>query len=214
MEADKGVGNVPAHRGEAYVVFTDMELGDYGNRIPILTFEVVATQTEELQRINRWPAETPTPTYPLAGVAGMRFDGAFFYMSNYWGPFGPLSFGPPHTYFEDKYDFAGNYIERTIESFTLVPIADVHSVGAYQCRNGNQVLMRGIHNDGTSTWVWYVAGAIAANDVSDQWGFKATLCSGTVYYNNGYLYTIGGGGAPYVARWDAPLGVPTGAISA
>lgn len=31
-----------AHRGQAYVVFEDLALADYGNRIPQLTFEVVA----------------------------------------------------------------------------------------------------------------------------------------------------------------------------
>jgi hypothetical protein len=40
MEAELGAGNVPAHRGYAYVVFEDLPLGDYGNRIPNLTFEV------------------------------------------------------------------------------------------------------------------------------------------------------------------------------
>ncbi len=32
----------PAHRGLAYVVFEDLQLGDFGNRIPALTFEVFA----------------------------------------------------------------------------------------------------------------------------------------------------------------------------
>ncbi len=41
MEAVEGVGNVPAYRGIAYVVFEDLELGAFGNRIPQFTFEVV-----------------------------------------------------------------------------------------------------------------------------------------------------------------------------
>lgn len=32
----------PAHRGLAYVVFEDLQLGDFGNRIPALSFEVFA----------------------------------------------------------------------------------------------------------------------------------------------------------------------------
>lgn len=32
--------NVPAYRGQAYVVFTDLQLADYGNRIPNLSFEI------------------------------------------------------------------------------------------------------------------------------------------------------------------------------
>ncbi len=35
-------GIAPAHRGIAYAVFEDLELGDFGNRIPSLSFEVIA----------------------------------------------------------------------------------------------------------------------------------------------------------------------------
>ncbi len=35
-------GGTPAYRGRAYVVFEDLPLADYGNRIPNLTFEVIA----------------------------------------------------------------------------------------------------------------------------------------------------------------------------
>ncbi|MEK7456754.1 MAG: phage tail protein [Pseudomonadota bacterium] len=38
----QGAGMTPAHRGIAYVVFEDLLLSDYGNRIPSLTFEVEA----------------------------------------------------------------------------------------------------------------------------------------------------------------------------
>ncbi|HVI99063.1 MAG TPA: phage tail protein [Sphingomonas sp.] len=42
MSAAIGLGKTPTHRGAAYAVFEDFELADYGNRIPSLTFEVVA----------------------------------------------------------------------------------------------------------------------------------------------------------------------------
>lgn len=38
----EGIAAAPAHRGIAYAVFEDLELADYGNRIPSLTFEVTA----------------------------------------------------------------------------------------------------------------------------------------------------------------------------
>lgn len=41
LEAHFGVGNVPAYRGLAYVVFNDLLLTDYGGRIPQLEFEVI-----------------------------------------------------------------------------------------------------------------------------------------------------------------------------
>lgn len=44
IAAAQGVGMTPAHRGIAYVVFEDLALADYGNRIPSLTFEVEADE--------------------------------------------------------------------------------------------------------------------------------------------------------------------------
>ncbi|HEX8485390.1 phage tail protein [Sphingomonas sp.] len=38
----EGTGATPAHRGAAYVVFEGLELAEFGNRIPSLTFEIVA----------------------------------------------------------------------------------------------------------------------------------------------------------------------------
>ncbi len=42
IAAFEGAGGAPAYRGLAYLVFEDLPLADYGNRIPNLTFEVVA----------------------------------------------------------------------------------------------------------------------------------------------------------------------------
>jgi hypothetical protein len=41
IEEIEGAGNTPAYRGLAYIVFEDLELADFGNRIPQLTFEIV-----------------------------------------------------------------------------------------------------------------------------------------------------------------------------
>ncbi|PVA10596.1 host specificity protein [Pelagivirga sediminicola] len=40
IEAVEGAGSVPAYRGTAYVVIEDLDLGEYGNRVPQFTFEV------------------------------------------------------------------------------------------------------------------------------------------------------------------------------
>ncbi|GGB95973.1 phage host specificity protein [Marivita lacus] len=40
MEAVEGVGAVPAYRGTAYVVFEDLDLERFGNRVPQFSFEV------------------------------------------------------------------------------------------------------------------------------------------------------------------------------
>lgn len=41
IEAIEGAGLVPAYRGTAYVVIEDLDLGQFGNRVPQLSFEVV-----------------------------------------------------------------------------------------------------------------------------------------------------------------------------
>lgn len=42
LEAEFGVGNVPAYRGTAYVVFESLNLDAYGGNVPNITFEVNA----------------------------------------------------------------------------------------------------------------------------------------------------------------------------
>ena len=41
----EGIANTPAYRGLALAVFEDLELAAFGNRIPFMTFEVIADQT-------------------------------------------------------------------------------------------------------------------------------------------------------------------------
>jgi hypothetical protein len=42
IAADMGVGQTPAYRGCGYAVFEGLQLADFGNRIPSLTFEIFA----------------------------------------------------------------------------------------------------------------------------------------------------------------------------
>lgn len=45
IEAAQGVGNVPGYRGTVYLVFDDIPLADYGNRIPNITVELTFNVT-------------------------------------------------------------------------------------------------------------------------------------------------------------------------
>jgi len=42
IEANEGAGTVPAYRGLTYIVLKDLQLADFGNRMPNLEFELVA----------------------------------------------------------------------------------------------------------------------------------------------------------------------------
>ena len=44
IAAAEGSDRTPAHRGIAYALFEDLQLAEFGNRIPSLTFEVIADQ--------------------------------------------------------------------------------------------------------------------------------------------------------------------------
>ncbi|MGY3437267.1 MULTISPECIES: baseplate multidomain protein megatron [unclassified Marinovum] len=63
IEAVEGAGAVPAYRGTAYVVIEDLELTDFGNRVPQFSFEVLKpVQTETPEGANEVP-------HNLRGVA-------------------------------------------------------------------------------------------------------------------------------------------------
>lgn len=69
-------GQCPAFRNCAYVVFEDLQLADYGNRIPVLTFEVIADQREvELADIVAPLGSAATTAAPLAGLLGYEHAG-------------------------------------------------------------------------------------------------------------------------------------------
>ena len=57
IEANEGVGNVSGHRGMAYVVFEKLQLEDFGNRIPQLTFEVTKSRTKGVLAVSAKDAD-------------------------------------------------------------------------------------------------------------------------------------------------------------
>lgn len=63
IESFIGVGNISAFRGLCYVVFSDFQLADYGNRIPNFRFEVVNT-----------PVNTPLWDVSKAQFFGTTYD--------------------------------------------------------------------------------------------------------------------------------------------
>jgi GTA TIM-barrel-like domain/Putative phage tail protein len=54
IEAVKGAGNAPGYRGVAYVVIEDLDITAFGNRVPVLNFEVFRPeQPDEVAEIAR-----------------------------------------------------------------------------------------------------------------------------------------------------------------
>ena len=86
IESDLGVGNTPAYRGTAYIVFDNFKLADFGNRIPNITAEVVADGSGGLMYLGKvGPFDALLPPSPLyAGDARVEM------YSHYVRPSGTL----------------------------------------------------------------------------------------------------------------------------
>jgi hypothetical protein len=63
IQADKGT--TPAYRGQSYVVFEDLELETFGNRIPSFTFEVIKGDADT----KTWDEVVPSEVVPYGFMA-------------------------------------------------------------------------------------------------------------------------------------------------
>lgn len=74
--AAEGAARCPAFRGLAYAVFEDLELADFGNRIPALSFEVFADYgTLVLAEVLAGVIEDCDAPLELTGLAGLSCEG-------------------------------------------------------------------------------------------------------------------------------------------
>ncbi len=79
LAAAEGAAQCPAYRGMAYAVFEDLELGEFGNRIPALTFEVIADDgVLSLADLLDGVIEDSDAALELPGIAGLSCEGALF----------------------------------------------------------------------------------------------------------------------------------------
>ncbi|MEJ2409972.1 MAG: phage tail protein [Novosphingobium sp.] len=69
----EGEARCPAYRGLAYVVFEDLDLSEYYNHIPALTFEVIADESFDLADVTGNLADDAA--VPLEGIAGFTASG-------------------------------------------------------------------------------------------------------------------------------------------
>lgn len=90
-----GTGNVPAYRGYAYVVFTDYKLTDFGDRIPMLEFEVYTEAGGIPWRVSTFDANPHAPSnnqlYGVGytgGVIAVGMSAVWRYYENHWDVYG------------------------------------------------------------------------------------------------------------------------------
>ena len=77
IAASEGASGCPAFRGIAYVVFENLQLGDFGNRIPALTFEIFAGSGEQsVAMLFDGVIDEVDAEVPLTGVQGYTCAGS------------------------------------------------------------------------------------------------------------------------------------------
>lgn len=81
MEEWLGVGETPAHRGLAYVVFDNFQLADFGNRIPQMAAEIYRGDSGDFSQI---PATLLPQGSPSQGNIVVDFDAGYYYTSGGW----------------------------------------------------------------------------------------------------------------------------------
>lgn len=91
LAAAEASGRCPAYRGLAYAVFEDLQLGDYGNRIPALTFEVIADNGElSVAQLLDGVVTEYDANVPLSGLTGIAGDGSIGDLLNTLDPVFPM----------------------------------------------------------------------------------------------------------------------------
>lgn len=207
MEADKGVGHVPAHRGYAYIVFDDIPVEEFGNAIPSLEFEVIAQENASIQRVNQW---SPPHAGGLGYLNGIGFDGTNFHIATY-------TTGTPGAYTRDGYTFDGTSLGNELSTTIDSPHPEGGPASFTQVQNSYAAAL---YAPGTSI-----------TDLRTYWTYDGALCSGQIvppvpvtnepfvvygcpFYARGGTYAIGGDGDCYIAKWNSPSGIPDGTISA
>lgn len=167
MESVKGVGNVPAYRGVAYVVFNNMQLATYSNRIPNFEFEIVTegfgtvSQTD-MQLYYTIPSSGQYITDPgnafMIGTVLWAAVNADYYTTQVWNMYG--SPGP----------WAAIKIRGGSRAYTLGPNYDGSLMAMRTDVGGN---MNRLYKFTTGGGVQYVDVAVTTPRAGDGWGDAA-----------------------------------------
>jgi len=109
----EGIANCPAFRGTAYVVFEDLQLAEFGNRIPSLNFEVFCDEGAlSLASLFSGVVESIDADFPLDGITGYSCQEALVDTLSQFSPVLPM-----------LCDAGGKALTITRERLQTTPIA-------------------------------------------------------------------------------------------
>jgi hypothetical protein len=187
MEADLGTGNVPAYRGVAYVVFTDMFLTDGGNSIGNWEFECFTTVGDIPIRVSTFDTTTQAEGGVLSGVT---FDPdtqiitiASYRQDNF-------------TYHVRQYELDGTSTGISVDA--AIP-------GAFNVYGRVKNLDVAAVATGPSDAFWYI-GNTATQQILTQWPTPLVQYG---LYQNGHIY-FPVASPDGISRFPAPDGIPAG----
>jgi hypothetical protein len=135
IAAAEGEGQAPAYRGMAYAVFEDLALGEFGNRIPNLTFEIVADEVEGEAGLDLGDAARAllTSAARINRRLDVRIEGRFPAVSGfYFGRPGSLAdaLAPLAEVVDGALVVTGSGLAlRDVEHDTLLPVIDIAEDG-------------------------------------------------------------------------------------
>lgn len=219
IEAIEGAGNVPAHRGTAYAVFSDIPLTDYGNRIPNMTFEVFSITGPIPWRVSTF---TPFNNAERAGYAGTGpqngaiENGALLLGHIADSDLNAVLSSRTFDYTINSYDFDGNLTGNVLTVMGDSPPGSTSTyLTVHSCINNPHVLW-GLGGAGADPpdleriSAFYYDGVITVCPIRDPAGFASFYAvDSMLVFGNDAIY--GTGGAPssagYVCKWDAPGGM-------
>lgn len=196
FEAIHGVGQQPAYRGLAYVAFADYYLTDFGDRIPVLEFEVYTNIGDFPYRVSTF---NPMPDgVPAVGDRSYEYSGGRIVVGNYK----TASLANGH-YYERVFDLDG--VEDTSAAYDRevylpgFPSNPVHGLTAA--------------TDGTSWWCKEnLITTITVNPFGGPVLEMGVGSSQVIIYHEGYIYGTGANTATGdigIARYPASGGVIT-----
>lgn len=209
IESFDGVGNVPAYRYRSYVVFNEIDLGPYNNRIPNLTFECFSASGDIPWRVSTFtPFAFPTESGIAGQPVGMSSDGSIITITNRIVLAGDVSVAVETR----TYDYDGN--ELSTDTSAVGTIDSWNNVRAISVSNNAHIWAQVKHGSGSEDVTqWYTDGTAGARPIS-------TTPLGTDDFDSlrhfpafmdGCVYALGGTGTNWVlSRWPAPDNIPSG----
>lgn len=189
LEAIHGVGTTPAYRGLAYVVFTDYMLTDFGDRIPLMEFEVYTNAGEIPWRVSTFnPWGVPLLSNFYHAAATYR-DGVITTVE--------MGNGSDDNFVIRKWHTDGTEVASEVTQ--ACPVPGTESVFAVTNRN---IFMRGFNTGDGINWFW-----LYYNESTDQIETGYMIAGGTIsgtYIGapmvaiGGYIYAVGHTGFDWI----------------